>query len=109
MGWWNVPTHDQDGRPCSSLEAALRLEFPSIVAVDADARRHTAFIAEQGEDGEVRPVFLMLDWFEVLGGKVLMYKDLGIEESPVRWPLAVVDEITRWSWEPEPAGTWPAG
>lgn len=77
------------------IAAAIRQEFPEAIAVDASVAKGRAYLAYRDRGGAVRPMYLWLERWDVADGEV-MYKHVGIEESPIRWPSAVAAALTTW-------------
>jgi hypothetical protein len=94
VGWDGLPMNDRDGKRLA-IAAALRHEFPNAIAVDASVAKGRAYVAYRDSDGTVRPMYLWLERDEFAGGEVI-YKHVGLEESPIRWPSAVVNALTTW-------------
>ncbi len=65
-----------------------------------------AYLALRCDDGEVRPVYLLLDREGFAGvsdpdgtdGDPVWAKDFPLEESPARWPMKVAQALTTWEW-----------
>lgn len=101
MGWDSIPGTESGARPRLSLSAALQREYPTAVAIDASVAKGRAYLALRCEDGEVRPLYLLLDreGFAHLadpGDDPVWAKVFPIEESPMRWPKKVAHAITTW-------------
>jgi hypothetical protein len=94
VGWDSLPRNGRDGKRLA-LDAALRQEFPGAVAVDASVAKGRAYLAYRDSDGTVRPICLWLERDEFVDGEVI-YKHVGLEESPIRWPSAVANALTTW-------------
>lgn len=103
MGWDSIPGTESGTRPRVSIAAALQREYPNAVAVDASVAKGRAFLALQCDDGEVRPLYVLLDreGFSHLadpGDDPVMAKVFPLDESPVRWPMKVAQALTTWEW-----------
>jgi hypothetical protein len=101
MPWDSIPGTETGARPRVSLEQALRDEYPDAVAVDASLAKGRAYLAVRCEDGQVRPIYLILDregFSTTRGEDPIMAKELPLDESPSRWPMKVAQALTTWSW-----------
>lgn len=103
MGWDSIPGTESGARPRISLETALQREYPDAVAIDASLAKGRAYLALRCEDGEVRPLYLLLDrqGFAPLAGQgddPIWAKEFPLDESPVRWPMKVSRVLTTWHW-----------
>jgi hypothetical protein len=103
MGWDSIPGTESGARPRISIAAALQREYPNAVAIDANVAKGRAYLALQCDDGEVRPLYLLLEreGFALLadpGDDPVMAKVFPLEESPVRWPMKVTHALTTWDW-----------
>jgi hypothetical protein len=94
MGWDNLPGTGRGVRPRVSLAAALREEFPGVVAVDASLSRGRAYLAVRGDDQQIRPCYLLLDRFD--DSDEVFYKIFPNDESPLRWPMKVAQVLSTW-------------
>jgi hypothetical protein len=89
-----------------SVAAALAEQFATedgqeVVGVDASMAKGRAYLAVRTTDGQVRPCYLLLapaTEFGAADGEdpEVMYKHVGVDESPRRWPLKVARELTTW-------------
>lgn len=103
MGWDSIPGTESGARPRQSIAAALQREYPNAVAIDASVAKGRAYLAVRCEDGEVRPLYLLLDreGFAHLGDPgddPVWAKVFPLEESPMRWPEKVAHALTTWDW-----------
>lgn len=99
MPWDSIPGTETGARPRISLEAALRRQYPTAVAIDASLAKGRAYLAIRDKDGRVRPWYMILDregFPGEPGDDPIMAKDLPIEESPYRWPKKVASALTTW-------------
>lgn len=99
MPWDSIPGTETGARPRISLEAALRRQYPTAVAIDASLAKGRAYLAIRDKDGRVRPWYMILDregFPGEPGEDPIMAKDLPIEESPYRWPKKVASALTTW-------------
>jgi len=103
MGWDGVGMADEQGHR-RAVADVLTAEFSgrdrTVVAVDANVAKGRAYLAVRGADGQVRPVYLLLDPVGESGPAhpFLHYKDLPVDESPPRSP-AKLDQALE-TWEP---------
>ncbi|MEE3755216.1 hypothetical protein [Mycobacterium intracellulare] len=103
MGWDAIPGTETKSRPRLSIAAALQREYPNAVAIDASVAKGRAFLAVRCEDGQIRPIYLLLDreGFKRRSDPSddpVWAKDYPLDESPVRWPLKVAQALTTWEW-----------
>ncbi len=103
MGWDSIPRTESGARPRISIGAALQQEYPNAVAIDASVAKGRAYLALRCDDGEIRPMYLLLDREGFAHGVGLandpvMAKELPLEESPLRWPIKVARALTTWDW-----------
>lgn len=103
MGWDAIPGTETGARPRLSIADALQRVYPNAAAIDASVAKGRAYLAVRCEDGEVRPVYLLLDrdGFKRKAepdDDPVWEKDIPIDESPVRWPLKVAQQLTTWHW-----------
>lgn len=101
MGWDGVDMTDQQGRRRSVadvLAAELSSQGQTVAALDASVAKGRAYLAVRGADGQVRPVYLLLDPIDETdpAHPVLSYKDYPVDESPARWPAKVAQALTTW-------------
>ncbi|MDD4865721.1 MAG: hypothetical protein PHQ28_00890 [Mycobacterium sp.] len=104
MGWDSIPGTETGAQPRLSITAALQQEYPNAVAIDASVAKGRAYLAVRCDDGEVRPIYLLLDRkgfkseTDPLDDPVWA-KDLPLDESPMRWPQKVAQALTTWEWK----------
>ena len=103
MGWDSIPGTESGARPRISIAAALQREFRDAVAVDASVAKGRAYLALRCDDGEVRPLYLLLDreGFAHSADPVddpVWMKVFPLDESPIRWPMKVAQCLTTWEW-----------
>lgn len=101
MGWDSIPGTETGARPRLSITAALQREYPEAVAIDASVAKGRAYLAVRCADGEVRPIYLLLDreGFKRASNPdddPVWAKDFPLDESPVRWPQKVAQALTTW-------------
>lgn len=103
MGWDSIPGTESRARPRLSIAAALQREYPNAVAIDASVAKGRAYLALRCDDGEVRPLYLLLDreglapLFDA-GDDPVCAKVFPLEQSPTRWPKKVAHALTTWDW-----------
>lgn len=56
----------------------------------------TAYAAVPDDEGQVHGAFYRAESESTDGETWIAFKEFPVEESPVRWPAAVADVITRW-------------
>lgn len=104
MPWDSLDLADSNGKR-RSLAAALtelfNTETQRVLGIDASVAKGRAYLAVRADDGQVRPRYLLLAAAEEFGTvdpswPHVMYKHLGVEESPGRWPRKVAQELTTW-------------
>jgi hypothetical protein len=61
MGWDSIPGTESGTWPRISIAAALQREYPAAVAIEAYVAKGRAYLALRCDDGEVRPLYLLLD------------------------------------------------
>lgn len=103
MGWDAIPGTETGARPRISIAAALQREYPTAIAIDASVAKGRAYLAVRCDDGEVRPIYLLLDreGFKRLADEdddPVWAKDFPLDESPMRWPTKVAQVLTTWEW-----------
>ncbi len=103
MGWDAIPGTETGTRPRSSIADALQRVYPNAVAIDASVAKGRAYLAVRCEDGEVRPIYLLLDreGFKSEASPdddPVWAKDFPLDESPERWPMNVAQKLTTWDW-----------
>lgn len=103
MSWDAIPGTETHARPRISITAALQQEYPNAVAIDASVTKGRAFLAVRCDDGEVRPVYLLLDREGFTRSSApdddpVWAKDSPLDESPTRWPMKVAQALTTWEW-----------
>jgi hypothetical protein len=103
MGWSSIPGTETSARPRLSIAAALQREYPDAVAIDASVAKGRAFLAIRCADGQVRPLYLLLDREGFIDqanprDDPVFAKDFPLDESPRRWPLKVAEALTTWDW-----------
>jgi len=103
MGWDSIPGTESSARPRISIPAAIQQVYPTAIAIDASVSKGRAYLALRCDDGEVRPVFLLLDreGFKHASGPgddAVWAKDYPLDESPARWPKKVARVLTTWEW-----------
>lgn len=103
MGWDSIPGSQTSARPRLSIAAALQRMYPDAIAIDASVAKGRAFLAVRCEDGQVRPMYLLLDRRGFINeadptDDPVWAKDFPIDESPVQWPQKVAEALTTWEW-----------
>ncbi|SKF35954.1 Uncharacterised protein [Mycobacteroides abscessus subsp. massiliense] len=103
MGWDSLPGTETNARPRLSLVAALQKAYPDAVAIDASVAKGRAYLAVRCADGQVRPVYLLLDREGFIDeanptDDPVWVKHFPLDESPTRWPLKVAEALTTWEW-----------
>jgi hypothetical protein len=103
MGWDSIPGTESGAQPRISIAAAIQREYPNAVAIDASVAKGRAHLALRCDEGEVRPLYLLLDREGFAhgadpGDDPVMAKEFPLEESPVRWPMKVAQALTTWDW-----------
>lgn len=100
MPWDSIPGTETGARPRLSLEAALKKQYPSAVAIDASLAKGRAYLAIRDKDGSVHPWYMILDREGFAGQQPgddpIMVKVLPTDESPDRWPMKVAAALTTW-------------
>lgn len=104
MPWDSLDLADSSGKR-RSLAASLADQFTTetqqVQAIDASVAKGRAYLAVRTKDGEVLPCYLLLAAAEEFGTvdpswPHVMYKHLGVEDSPRRWPQKVAQALTTW-------------
>jgi hypothetical protein len=103
MGWDSMPGSGTGARPRLSIVAALQRAYPDAVAIDASVAKGRAFMAMRCEDGQVRPMYLLLNRQGFINESdptddPVWVKDSPIDESPERWPKKVAEQLATWEW-----------
>ena len=103
MGWDAIPGTETSARPRIPIATALQREYPNAVAIDASVSKGRAYLAVRCGDGEVRPMYLLLDREGFRHSSdpdddPVWAKDYPLDESPIRWPMKVAQALTTWEW-----------
>ena len=101
MGWDGVEMTDDQGRrrPVPDvLSAQFAGNDQTVVAIDASVAKGRAYLAVRTGDGEVRPLYLLLDPVDESDPEhpMLEYKVYPVDESPQRWPRKIAEVLTTW-------------
>jgi hypothetical protein len=100
MGWDGVDMAGEQGRRSVAdvLSAEFSAQGQTVVALEASVAKGRAYLAVRGADGQVRPVYLLLDPIDETdpAHPFLSYKDCPVDESPRRRPVKVAQALTTW-------------
>jgi hypothetical protein len=99
MGWDGVGMAGEQGRSRSVtdvLTAGFAGQDQTVAALDASVAKGRAHLAMQDPDGQVRPVYLLLDPIDQTDPEhpFLSCKDFPVEESTQQWPARIGEALT---------------